>query len=252
MEHHIHLQYYSEKEFVNSFITGLPIDLRETKTIKTEQSSRVRVLHCPSNLKAKGTVVIREVIKKIQDKGIDFDYVEVIGQPNHVVLAEIQKATFILDQLYSDIFLAGLATESAWYGKPSIVGGYGLAELKHLMKKELVPPSEICRPYNLQETVEKMILDEDYRNQLGIRAQKFVREKWVASEVASKYLRIIEGDIPEDWMFDPTKVNYMFGCAIEDKEVISNFKLQVDNFGIESLMLKHRPDIEQKVLEYLN
>lgn len=244
--------YYSEKKFINSFITGLPIDLRNAKTEKTEPPSRVRVLHCPSNLKAKGTVVIREVIKKIKDKGIDFDYVEVIGQPNEVVLAEIQKSTFIMDQLYSDIFLAGLATESAWYGKPSIVGGYGLAELKHLMKKELVPPSEICRPKDLQESIEKMILDEDYRNQLGVNAQKFVRERWVASEVANKYLRMIEGDVPEDWLFDPTRVDYMFGCAIEDKEVISNFKLQVENFGIESLMLKHRPEIEQKVLQYLN
>lgn len=43
---------------------------------------------------------------------------------NATVLQELQQCDFVIDELYSDVPLAMLATEAAIFGKPVIVGGY--------------------------------------------------------------------------------------------------------------------------------
>ena len=48
------------------------------------------------------------------------------GEALHLdgILAELARCDFVIDQLYSDYPLPGLATEAAWFGKPTVVGGY--------------------------------------------------------------------------------------------------------------------------------
>ena len=243
---------YAEKKFINLFNMGLPIDFGQVdNSTKISHTSKVRILHCPSNPKAKGTEIIREVIKKIKQKGIDFEYVEIIGQPNSKVLEEIEKCSFVVDQIYSDLLLAGLGTEAAWYGKATVVAGYGLKQLKSMLDNELIPPSEFCAPDEIQNSIEKLINDTEYCKELGEKAQQFVHNNWHSTKVAKKYLDLIEGKYPENWEFDPYNMKYIWGCGIKDSEVISNLKGQIKYAGKESLMFGHRSDIEEMILEHI-
>ena len=58
---------------------------------------------------------------KHNNEGLPLEYVEIVGQPNDIVLAEIARSAFVIDQLYSDTPMAGFAAEAARLGKPAIV-----------------------------------------------------------------------------------------------------------------------------------
>ena len=41
-----------------------------------------------------------------------------------------------------------------------------------------------------------MIVDVDYRQELGRRARRFYEDNWRLTDVAKKYVRLIQGDFP--------------------------------------------------------
>ena len=92
----------------------------------------IRILHSPSSPEVKGTYLIRQAINALKAKGYPIDYVEIMGKPNTVVIAELEKCDFIVDQLYSDTPMSGFATEAAFFGKTAVVGGYGWQEVEKL------------------------------------------------------------------------------------------------------------------------
>ena len=59
------------------------------------------VVHAPSSPIIKGTPLVRAAIKKLQLEGYDFEYVELIGVPNVVVLNELKRAHIILNEFYA-------------------------------------------------------------------------------------------------------------------------------------------------------
>ena len=57
------------------------------------------------------------------------------GQPNSVVLEQLARCDFIIDQLYADFPMPGFATEAAWFGKPAVTAGYALDLWKRTLPK---------------------------------------------------------------------------------------------------------------------
>jgi hypothetical protein len=165
-------------------------------------------------------------------------------------MREIQHCDFVVDQLYSDTPMAGFATEVAWFGKPAVVGGYGFDYLKTSVPEGMWPPSKTCHPDQIEQAIEDLIVNREDRLRLGGEAQKFVREKWNAAEVARRYLRLIEGDIPEEWWLDPATVTYLEGFGQPVERTKENIRQMVEQFGVESLQLSHRPDLERAFLEF--
>lgn len=60
-----------------------------------------RILHAPSNPVPKGTQLVRAAIKSLRLQGYEFEYIELIGVANEVVLEELRKSTIVLNQFYS-------------------------------------------------------------------------------------------------------------------------------------------------------
>jgi hypothetical protein len=212
--------------------------------------SSIRILHSPSHSAAKGSPLILNAIKSLRDKGYSIEFVLLHGKPNEEVMVEIQCCDFVVDQVYSDFPLAGFATEAAWFGKPAVVGGYAFDYLKTLVPEGMWPPSKTCHPDQIEQAIESLIVNPEERLRLGAEVQMFVRDKWNAAEVARRYLRIIEGDIPGEWWLDPHSVTYLEGAGQPIERTKENIRQMVEQFGVESLQLSHRPDLEQAFLNF--
>lgn len=256
---HFSTTHFSSRKLVNWLAIGLPmvpqkasdaIAGRNTSAFYNDSCPRVRILHSPSHPAVKGTSLIVRAISNLKDKGYEIDLVLLKNKPNSEVIREIQCSDFVVDQLYSDHPMAGFATEAAWFGKPAVVGGYGFNTFKKLVPADMWPPSMTCHPDGIEDAIEDLIVNREKRLQLGVEAQRFVHEKWSAVAVARRFLRLIEGDIPEEWWLDPCTVTYLEGVGQTVECSQSNIRQMVARSGVDSLQLSHRPELERAFLDF--
>lgn len=70
-------------------------------TDKFENYELIRILHAPSNPFVKGTQVVRAAIKELKHLGYNFEYKELMGVTNEVVLRELSKSHVVLNEFYA-------------------------------------------------------------------------------------------------------------------------------------------------------
>jgi len=241
---------FSRLPFINWFCLGIPYQGEDVdESLCATAAGKVRILHCPSHPVAKGSARIRESIDRLRKKGLDLEYVEIVGRPHAEVLAAIKQCDFVVDELYSDTPLAGLGTEAAWYGRPTVVAGYGYRELHDFVPRKMFPPSFTCHPDEIDKAVEVMATNSELRSTLGEAAKYFIRCQWSAQAVAKRYVRLIDGDIPPEWYFNPKSVCYVYGACQRDEATKTNVKRLITAFGLSSLCVGHRPDLESALRE---
>jgi hypothetical protein len=245
---------FHQKPYVLNAIVGFPAD---GSAISSSQSTpanekTVRILHSPSRMDLKGTPQIRQAIENLRAKGHAIEWVELTGQPNAVVLQELARCDFIVDQLYSDWLMAGFSTEAAAAGKPSVVAGYELAATQKLLPPEATPPVLACHPDAIEAGIEKLITDRTYRMELGHDAQAFVEAYWALPQVAGRFLKIIQGDIPADWFYDPEKAEavFLYGGGISETRLTAFLKAYLAQGGRAALQLGDKPALEQAFVEF--
>jgi hypothetical protein len=73
---------------------------------KFNKNQTIKILHAPSNPLAKGTPLVRAAVKKLKLDGYRFEYKELIGQSNTIVLKELGSSHIVLNQFYA--FVPGL------------------------------------------------------------------------------------------------------------------------------------------------
>ncbi|WP_440946617.1 glycosyltransferase [Methanosarcina sp. T3] len=239
--------HFHERKIIQWLIIGIPKKYTlHNNSITKNRNLEIKILHAPSNPAAKGTEIIRKSIKSLREKGYSINYTEITGKPHSIVISELQKCDFIVDQIYSDTPMATLATEAAWHGKPSVVGGYYIDHIYNDTPQETIPPSLYCHPDEIENSIEKMIVDEPFRKDLGKKAMEFVQKNWSPEKVAARYLRLIEGDIPESWYYDPYSIRYLHGAGVSESLIKDNMKAIIEYGGIESLQLSDKPELEKE------
>lgn len=239
---------YSPSPFINSFNIGVPF--YSNRKTQLNEHKEIIILHSPSDINVKGTQIIVNAINNLTKKGYPIKFILVENKSFKEVVNAIQNCDFVVDQVYSDTPMAGFATESAWFGKPAVVGGYKLNELKEFIPQSMWPPSKICDPDMIEQAIEELVVNCSERTELGRRAMKFVREKWSSIEVAKRYMKLITDDIPDEWWIDPNDISYVEGGGISRKNlqhVISNL---IDEYGLNSLNLTHRPELEKAFMDF--
>lgn len=244
--------FFAEKKFINSFALGIPYEYTSNNFItnKSKNDSICRILHSPSHPAAKGSPKIIEAINNLKKRGYEIELTIIQDKSHSEVIYEIERCDFIVDQLYSDTPLAGFATEAAWFGKPAIVGGYGINSLKKHVPSGMWPPSKTCQPDDIELAIESLIINQDERRLLGKSASDFVRNKWSSINVALRYKNIIDGNIPEDWWLNPYDVIYLEGAGQTREITKKNINNIIAKKGKNALQLNHRPDLEIAFLEF--
>jgi len=246
--------HFLKKPFVIANIIGLPMNSVIQKiriTDKQNPAVPIRILHGPSNPQAKGTYEIRTVIQKLKKEGYHINYVELQNRPHHEVLNELEQCDFVIDQLYSDTPLAGLGTEAAFYGKPTIIGGYLWDDFKEIMPEQFIAPSVTCSPEDIYSKAKWLIENPDLRISLGEKAKLFVQKNWRSDLVAQSYIRIIKNEWPLEWYADPYKVKNIFGAGLK-KELVENIVRNIiEKYGIAGLHLSIKPKLEKMFEQFI-
>lgn len=251
---------FSDSRFINTFAIGAPLFIMhqdddrnccdKEKYENNSDLSVIRILHSPSHPSVKGTSKITNAIDNLKAKGYTIEFVLLESKTNCDVVKEIQRCDFVVDQIYSDTPMSGFATEAASYGKPAVVGGYRFDYLKEFISESMWPPSKLCQPDEIEEAIEDLIVNKDERLQIGKAAQSFVLKNRHPVVVAKNYMRLINGNIPDDWWIDPATVIYLEGCGQPVERSKENIRKMVAQFGVGSLQLAHKPHLEKAFLEF--
>ncbi len=228
---------------------GRPMSTAPPPIPGTGQEGRVRVLHAPSDPIDKGTGEIRRIFSRLRARGHDVELVEIDGLPNSVVLDEIARCDFVADQLYSDIPMATLATEAALFGKPALVGGYAADCYRAEIPEETVPLAMFVHPDDFEAAAERLVSDREWRARLGRAAREYVALRCSPPDVARRFLRVVSGDVPDDWLYDPALLRYTHGHGLTDAQVRDLVRTVVDAGGVAALQVRDKPDLERSLLE---
>jgi hypothetical protein len=213
-------------------------------------NGNVRILHAPSRPEAKGTTRIRAAVASLLANGHHIELVEIVNRPNADVLQELARCDLVVDEVWSDTPMAGFAAEAACYGKPAIVGGYGWDLLREMVPAERFPPSHICHPDALEAAIERLVVDAEYRCELGEQARHFVESRWTCRKVAEAYLELIEGNGLERWLRDPKGRLYLQGCGMDEQRVRQTVRAFIERGGRAALQIGDRPDWEDAFVRF--
>jgi hypothetical protein len=251
---HPPIGHFHERPFLPVPILGIPVTVPEPPPgvgVGTPSSGRpVRILHSPSNPEAKGTKHIRKAIRKLKDQGRSIDFVEISGQPHAVVLRELAQCDFVVDQLYSDTYMAVFTTEAAFFAKPAVVGSYAWTVLDSAFPPDRRPPVEQCHPDNVLEAIDKLVTDAAYRVELGCRARDYVRRYCTPRQVAAAYVSLIEGNIPKSWLCRPQDIRYLQGAGLSQDRCRQLVRAFIDAGGMAALQLDDKPGLQQDFVEF--
>jgi hypothetical protein len=252
--HHLSAHFH-ERRIVPFLLLGIPFatETRPRPSVPERASPAVRVVHAPSTPKQKGTRRIREAIEALRATGLEIELVELVNQRNQVVLDELARCDFVVDELYSDSRMAGLATEAAFFGKPTVVGGYARDEdmaIDGVYSPDSFAPVHHCHPDRIEDAIRQLATDVPYRVELGEKARQFVTRNWSPSNVARRYVALIEGEIPESWMFDPRGIRYVSGTGIPQSVTRAAVRRLVEMRGVAALCLSDKPELEDTLLAF--
>ena len=238
------------RPFVAFLALGVPVVIPRDVVPATrgESGAPVRIVHSPSDPLSKGTDRIRAIVDMLREEGLAISYVEIIGRPHREVLEALAGADILVDEVFSDTPLGVLGTEAAWFGVPTICGGYHAANVHDELPAELIPPSLYVEPDALAGAVRRLVTDEAARLDLGARAAEFVWNRWTPSLVAGRYLQILAGKAPPDWSFDPRRLHYVGGWGIPDELRREVAAAVVDAGGVGALGLDGTPQLIEPML----
>ena len=211
----------------------------------------IRILHSPSNPTVKGSEVIHAAVGRLIEEGLPLQLIETRDMPNRVVHEQLQTCHFVVDQLYSDGPMLGFAAEAALYGKPAVVGSYGWDEILRLMPAGHRAPVEGCHPDDIESAIRRLATDAAHRRSLGLAARQFV-EAWAGEEVARRYLRLLSGERPPDWMCDPSDVRYVQGVGLSEQRAREIVGAVIDSGGVGALQVGDKPRLEAAFLEFVS
>lgn len=235
--------HFFERPYINWFAMGLPKTLLADPVPPTA-TTVLRILHGPSHPLVKGTAHILSCIERLRAKGYAIELIKIQGMTHDHVLRELARCDFVVDQLYSDTPMAALATEAAFFAKPTVVGGYFTAEMQQSLAPEDTPPTLFVPPNEFEAAIERLICEPEWRHDLGLRAYRFVREHWNARAVAERYLKLLSDDVPAIWWCDPSNVNYLYGCGLPEDRTRRLVASLIQQYGSQALQLADKPMLE--------
>ncbi|ODS09946.1 hypothetical protein [Vibrio scophthalmi] len=79
----------------------IPDELFSELPSKWSDDSKLVVLHSPSSPIPKGTQLVRAAVKKLQQNGYKFEYVELNGVSHEKVIEELKRAHIVLNEFYA-------------------------------------------------------------------------------------------------------------------------------------------------------
>lgn len=242
--------HFFEHPVVDFFRLGVPWTAAPPPVHQPRDPGEIRILHSPSNPEVKGSEQIRETVDDLRGEGLPIRLIELRGVTNAVVRSEIAQADFVIDQIYSDAPMVGFATEAAAAGVPAVVGGYAWPDLRQIYPDGAMPPVEQCHPDELAAAIRRLAEDPEHRRGLGADARAFVEGPWALKRIAERYLAVLRGEVPPEWMFDPRGLRYVGGVGLTEERARQLVREVIEHGGVGALQLGDKPEVERAFLRF--
>lgn len=243
---------FHRKPFLDWTVVGYPqrSDAAPESATRTGPDGQLRVLHAPSDPRMKGTEAIRAAIATLRAEGIDIEYVEVTGRAHADVLQLLGTADLVVDQLYSDALLPGLASEAAHAGTAVLVCGYAADLLEDAARRAGAPTSHYAHPDQLLPRLRELLTDGERRAELAAGLHRFITHGWWSADATgARWERILGGTPDPAWFSSPQDIVYVHGCAVAAADGCSYLRAYVDRFGADALELEHHPRLAAAVAD---
>jgi hypothetical protein len=212
-----------------------------------EPRNTVRILHAPSHADAKGTDVIRGTIARLAEGGMKIDYTELQSTTNARVRDALLDADVVIDQLYADTPMAVLASEAAGAGIAALVGSLDWDPILADAHPDSIPPTVRCTPEAFEATLRELVESEPRRQSAGEQAREFVRTRWRPEHVAGRYLALIRGATPSQWLRTPSAVRYASGAGLSRERLRANLRLMASRSD-DPFDVRDKPALERRLL----
>lgn len=241
--------HFHTRRYINFIRLGIPTVISEKDEAVQPPGAGwpgrpVRILHCPSETGIKGTAEVRRVIGLLRDGGLDIDYIELHGVSNAKVMETLKTCDLVIDQLFSDSPMAGLAREAAQFGRPVIIAGYAWDDLRAHLPQEEWPPSITCHPDRLEDCLRDVIgRGSACWQEEGRRAYEFVRRNWGARSCAERLLEAVYNPQACNLWVDPASCRYVWGCGMHALETVENSRAIMRTVGEAGFCLDSKPEL---------
>lgn len=234
------------RPIINWYQIGNPCIRSEGGISATNNSLEIIALHAPSNPHIKGTALILEAVESLKSEIPALRLITIENRTNAEVLEALKNCDFVIDQIYSDTPAATFAMEAAVMGTPSIVGGYGWSA-EWLEKSKLGEyPSYVCHPDEVRSAIRDMTIDGKLREKIAAAALRRADE-WDYLKVSERIARVLQDDIPPEWMDDPTEIPAFYsGVGLAAPKVAKLVSDLVNNHGVGALRLSDKPSLISK------
>ena len=244
---------FQAKPFISWLQIGFPHDkaAMSARQRNNEFSRVIKILHAPSHREAKGTRKIEEIISQLQSEGLPIEYIRLEGVPNERVIDELSRCDLVVDELYSDIPIGGLGTEAAFAKRAVINAGYYARHIHADYPENLIPPACFCLPDELSAQIKNLVINKDERNANANKLNRFVTLNWTNDQVASRFMKLIDGTFPADWYIKPQTLTYFQGYGISNEKLKLFIRHYVLQNNLEALYLNDKPGVLQKVKEFI-
>ena len=238
--------HFHTQKFVNRPMLGRPTVISQHMAVAEPTSKNtLLVLHCPSRRKGKGSPWVKQGLEQLAQQGYPVAYLELTGVSQSQVVAAMQQADVVIDQLFDDIGYSGIAVEAALVGRPVLLSGYNAQRWRQLSQQGVLPPFAYATPDNWLEVLKPLLQSADQREQLTQATHQFVTTQWTLPQVAQRYLKVLQGDIPEQWWVQPIQLTYAHGWGLAQPELELVLKAYHQVNGPEAFKLIHAPLVYQ-------
>jgi hypothetical protein len=129
------------------------------------------VLHAPTNTVYKGTPFVRQAVTRLKSEGYKFEYVELIGVPNSVVMEQLKRSHIVLNQFFG--VMPGL------FGVEAMATGNAVLSSATLHLNPDLPPSIPIVPtvgHQIYDNLKQLILEPHRIEPLARASRQYVEE----------------------------------------------------------------------------
>lgn len=150
-------------------------------------NDKVTIVHAPTNKKLKGTAIIEGALEKLREKGLEFEYVPIVGKPFETAKQMTLDADVVIDQ----VLLGGVGSvtiEAMSYAKPVAV--FLLPEVMEKHCPDL--PIWNINPDDITEKLEMLIRDAALRAQLGKAGAAYIGKYYDREMLARKMIELYQ------------------------------------------------------------
>ena len=245
------VEFFSLLKWGNTDISGEldKLSIECPAKLPNVNSRPVKIMHVPSFPAGKGSDEIQRAIDLLKSDGFKIDYEVVTGVSHREVIRRLASVDLVIDQLYSDVPLASLASEATVLEVPVVVAGYELSYWVNQLDSNIYP-NVICHPDDLYRTLNRMISEPECLPDLREKIKYFLDAygfDWTVNQIE----KLLDGSGEFD-LIDPKELNYFMGIWLSESRLGQFLVAYYDRYGVEGFIVNEKQKFLDAILGFVN